>query len=81
MILIALVVIVVILNVTFIVYDLASFIRLLFVRYGMKVKQNLRLLKKVSDKKPTNNDSVKKKTKEAKVSSDKPCQLMQVMPE
>ena len=80
MILIALVVIVVILNVTFIVYDLASFIRLLFVRYGMKVKQNLRLLKKVSDKKPTNNDSVKK-TKEAKVSTDKPCQLMQVMPE
>ena len=80
MILIALVVIVVILNVTFIVYDLASFIRLLFVRYGMKVKQNLRLLKKVSDNKPSNNDSVKK-TKEAKVSSDKPCQLMQVMPE
>ena len=46
----------------------------------MKVKQNLRLLKKVSDKKPKNNDSVKK-TKEAKVSTDKPCQLMQVMPE
>ena len=52
MILIALVVIVVILNVIFIVYDLASFIRLLFYRYGMKIKQNLRSMRKVVDKKP-----------------------------
>ena len=49
--LIVLVVILVILNVTYIIFDLIIFIRLLFYRYGMMVKQNLRFLKIDSDKK------------------------------
>ena len=67
LILIALTVLLVCFNVTYIVFDLIVFIRLLLCRYGMILRQNLRLNRK---KKTTRR--VSKKTKIIKVTPQKP---------